>query len=190
MRSWQRIKVRGIWLSGLASGLLIGVGMMIGAVVVNSQWAPNKEASIQLPADLQAVASSGASTFAIATGQVSESEGIYFLDFLTGNLTCAVLYKNGEWGARFATNVFLDLEVQASKKPHFMMVTGATNFARGPGGGTPGKSVVYVVDSTTGSFVVYWIPWNRQAEANLSRQSGALIMLQKGQARDLQIRDQ
>ena len=103
---------------------------------------------------------------------------------------CAVLYKNGLWGAKFVANVFQDLDVQATKKPHFLIVTGENEFARNAGGGQPGRSVVYVVDSTTGSFAVYAVPWNRQAEATLTPQGGNLVVLQKGRARNLQIRDQ
>ncbi len=190
MSIWNKLRRPGIWLSVLATGLFVGVGMMIGAVVVTRQLAPEIEAPIHLPAELQAVASSSASTFAIATGQISDSEGIFFLDFLTGDLQCAVLYKNGGWGAKFVANVFLDLDINATKKPHFLMVTGENTFARGAGGGQPGRSVVYVVDSTTGSFAVYLVPWNRQAEATLTPQAGNLVVLQKGRARNLQIRDQ
>jgi len=190
MSSWHKLRTPGIWLSGLATGLLIGIGMMIGAVVATRQSPPGIELPLQLPAQLQATATSSASTFAIATGQISESEGIFFLDFLTGDLQCAVLYKNGAWGAKFVANVFQDLDVQATKKPHFLMVTGENEFARNAGGGQPGRSVVYVVDSTTGSFAVYAVPWNRQLEATLTPQGGNLVVLQKGRARNLQIRDQ
>ena len=186
MSSWHKLRTPGIWLSGLATGLLIGIGMMIGAVVATRQSSPGVELPLQLPAQLQATATNSASTFAIATGQISESEGIFFLDFLTGDLQCAVLYKN----AKVVANVFQDLDVQATKKPHFLIVTGENEFARNAGGGQPGRSVVYVVDSTTGSFAVYAVPWNRQAEATLTPQGGNLVVLQKGRARNLQIRDQ
>ena len=121
----------------------------------------------------------------------SLSEGIFFLDFLTGDLQCAVLYKNGLWGASFVANVFPDLGInQGTKKPNFLMVTGAWEGLRGGGGGQPGRSVVYVVDSTTGSFAVYGVPWNRQAEATGAVQGGPLFLMHKGRARNLQIRNQ
>jgi hypothetical protein len=165
--------------------------MMIGAMVVTRQSAPDIELPPHLPAQLQATATSSASTFAIATGLISdETEGIFFLDFLTGDLQCAVLYKNGLWGARFVANVFQDLDVNATKKPNFLMVTGTWEGLRGVGGGQPGRSVVYVVDSTTGSFAVYGVLWNRQAEVTGTVQGGNLVVLQKGRARNLQIRDQ
>ena len=190
MSTWRKIRRPGIWLSGLGTGLLVGIGMMIGAVVVTRHSASDAEVPLHLPAQLQATATNSASTFAIATGRISDSEGIFFLDFLTGDLQCAVLYKNGLWGAKFVANVFQDLEIQATKKPHFLIVTGENEFVRGAGGGQPGGSVVYVVDSTTGSFAVYAVPWNRQAEATLTPQGGNLVVLQKGRARNLQIRDQ
>lgn len=185
-----RFRFAGAWGSGLATGLLVGAGMMIGAVLV-MQYGPTSshEDGLVLPGRLHAAATDSAETFAVATGQIAESEGIFFLDFLTGELTCAVLYKNGNWGARFVANVFNDLQIQATKKPKFLMVTGETEFARGAGGGQPGRSVLYVVDSTTGSFAVYGVPWNRQAEATGAPQGGNLVLLQQGRARNLQIRD-
>ncbi len=191
MSTWRKIRRPGIWLSGLGTGLLVGIGMMIGAVVVTRHSASDTEVPLHLPAQLQATATSSASTFAIATGLISNStEGVFFLDFLTGDLQCVVLYKNGLWGARFVANVFQDLDINATKKPNFLMVTGTWEGLRGAGGGQPGRSVVYVVDSTTGSFAVYGVPWNRQAEATGTVQGGNLAMLQKGRARNLQIRDQ
>ena len=95
MSSWHKLRTPGIWLSGLATGLLIGIGMMIGAVVATRQSSPGVDLPLQLPAQLQATATNSASTFAIATGQISESEGIFFLDFLTRDLQSAVLYNNG-----------------------------------------------------------------------------------------------
>jgi hypothetical protein len=185
-----RIRFLSAWSSGLAAGLMIGMGMVLGAVLVMQygQQDPDGQALV-LPAQLNASATDSAETFSIATGQIDESEGIFFLDFLTGELQCVVLYKNGNWGARFVANVFNDLQIQATKKPKFLMVTGKTEFARGGGGGQPGRCVLYVVDSTTGSFAVYGVPWNRQAEATGQPQGGPLVLLQQGRARNLQIRE-
>jgi len=192
MSSWQKLRTPGIWLSGLATGLLIGIGMMIGAVVATRQSLPDIEAPFRLPTELQADATSGASTFAIATGSLGdkgrEREGIVFLDFLTGDLQCAVFYKNGLLGAKFATNVFQDLNIQATKKPHFLMVTGKTTL-QGNMGQTTETFLIYVVDSTTGSFAVYMVPYNSSAAANLVPQVGNLVGVLKGRARNLQIGD-
>lgn len=185
-----RIRFLSAWSSGLAVGLMIGVGMVIGAVLVIGYGQRGEDGELLvLPSQLNATATNSAETFSIATGPIDESEGIFFLDYLTGELQCVVLYKNGNWGARFIANVHNDLGIQGTKKPKFLMVTGAMEFARGGGGGQPGRCVLYVVDATTGSFAVYGVPWSRQAEATGTPQGGNLVLLQQGRARNLQIRE-
>jgi hypothetical protein len=78
---------------------------------------------------------------------------------------------------------------QAGKKPHYLMVTGKANFVRG--GSTtvrPGYSIVYVVDTNTGKWVAFGIPWNPGASARGQLQEAAMIPLAQGNARSAAIR--
>ena len=80
------------------------------------------------------------------------------------------------------TNVFNDLQVQRTKKPRLLMVTGVSQFI---GSNRPGNCLVYIVDATTGNFAAYAVPWNRQLESTGRPQSGALVALKVGQARNI-----
>ena len=89
MGSWlQRKPV--LWLSlGLAMGLLVGVGMFAGALVVTGLHRPLARGPMEFP--LYASASHGGDGFAMATGNIDEDvDGLYTLDFLTGDLMCWV----------------------------------------------------------------------------------------------------
>lgn len=90
-------------------------------------------------------------TFAMATGPIdSEVEGLYMLDFLTGDLQCVVLnYRSARFAALFRANVLADLGVEPAKKPKYLMTTGAINFPRGATAARPGNSVVYVLETAT-----------------------------------------
>ena len=115
---------------------------------------------------LHTASTDSSETFAIATGSLDGSmEAVYFLDFLTGNLTAAVLARQpGSFGAIYQCNVMNDLGVDPSKNPKFLMVTGIADLSRGTTGQVqPSTSVVYVAEITTGKLAAYGIPWNRTA---------------------------
>lgn len=135
---------------------------------------------------LNAMASHGADTMAIATGPIDDSEGLFVLDYLTGELTCFVLNsRSGKFDAGFKTNVIQSLGVEPGKKPKYLMVTGVADFPRGIGGGQLGQCAVYVVDSNTGHFGVWGVPYNRQAAVRGGGQWGALFFINAGKARNV-----
>jgi hypothetical protein len=141
----------------------------------------------QLRADTAAVGDS----FAMATGPIdSEVEGLYLLDFLTGDLQCVVLnYRTARFNAIFRANVLNDLGVDPAKKPQFLMTTGAVNFPRGAAIARPGNSVVYVLETTTGNFAAYGLPWRRELAATGRAQADALLLLDIGRARTAALRE-
>ena len=71
----------------------------------------------------------------------------------------------------------------------FLMVTGAATMPRGTGSQRPGNCVVYVADANSGAVAAYYIPWNRGLETTGRPQAGPLVLLRKGQVRNLQIRE-
>lgn len=106
-------------------------------------------------------------SFAACTAPVGDGvEGVFLLDFETGDLTGGVLNRAS---AKFTTgyhhNVLKDLEFKAGKvkNPRFLLTTGIAAFA-GAGGRMTG-SVLYVTDASTGVTVAYGIPWNAQQTA-------------------------
>jgi hypothetical protein len=142
-------------------------------------------------APLHAVATDRYQDFAIATGFVDENiEALYFLDFLTGNLQAAVLsVQTGQFNSFYQINIIQDLEIDASKNPRYMMVTGMANLRRGTNQTRPSAAVVYIAEATSGRVVAYALPWtpSRQAAGNTSE--GPLYKIAVTQFRTAAVRD-
>lgn len=159
--------------TGLVAGLVLAM--------VFAGWWP------RIP--LHATATHGEANFAIATGPIDgEVEGIYFLDFLTGDLKCAVIAvqagpRMGKFNALFSTNVLKDFKFDNKKNPRFLMVTGLTQFKARVGNVQPANSTVYLAEAAGGHVVAYTVPWN-QAMANArAPQQGPIMPLDTWQAR-------
>ncbi len=163
------------WLTlGMVIGLIIGVSL----------------SGILPQTPVHAVATHGQDSFAIATGPVQdEIEALFFLDFLTGDLSAAVLsFQNGRFLSKFTYNVSRDLMPPGAKNPRYLMVTGIADFKRGFGNMQPGRAVVYVAEATSGQVAVYAIPWVPQLQTTGRPQSGPLILLDKKPFRNVVIR--
>jgi len=135
----------------------LGVGL-IGGLILGGLW-PHTP--------LHAVASDRSQSFAIASGPVDEEvEAVYFLDFLTGDLNAVVLNRqlNGFTGF-YRYNVLNDLEIDPSKNPQYMMVTGMTSPRGTTGRMRPSLASVYVAEVTGGWVAAYAIPWSKSARA-------------------------
>jgi hypothetical protein len=173
--------------------LLVGLGMMIGTLVTLG----NRPAHpLQLPETLlHATASHSGKTMAMATGWVDdETEGLFVLDYLTGDLQCFIVNPRNVQPPMspysiFRTNIIGDLEVQTGKEPSYTMVTGQVRFRRGTGAGQPAQCMVYVGDSNSGNFVAYTLLWNRTLSSSGGVQQGQLMLITKGNARALEIRE-
>jgi hypothetical protein len=129
--------------------------------------------------------------FAVATGPVDDLvEAVYFLDFLTGDLRAAVLnLYTWKFGSTFETNVIQDLGVDVTKNPRYLLVTGNARLKRNVGPLTPGISVVYVAELTTGKIAAYAMQW-RQSYSNSGIQiQGKLQMIDLMKFRTAPIRD-
>ena len=179
----KRLFTRTPWLM-LAIGLIVGAG--VGALVASKLSTPR----LELPATLlNATATDSSDTMSLATGPVAEGiEGLFILDFITGELTCSVLNpRTGALGGAFSANVVADLGVEQGKQPKYIMVTGQAQFRVQGGNIRPAESVVYVADSNTGHWVAYWLPWNRQAASYNFTQASPMGVLGKGSARNIQV---
>ncbi|MDX1927377.1 MAG: hypothetical protein SFV81_12725 [Pirellulaceae bacterium] len=167
---------------GLCLTAAIGVGFWLG-----TNRAPQN--TFALP-QLKAATAATSSTMAVATGQISDlAEGIFFLDFITGDLQCLVYYpRTGVFGARYYTNVLQQLP-GGGRNSQFLLVTGGAVTVATTGGPRPGNSLVYVTDATSGMFAAYAVPWDRTAEAGGRLQSGPLVFVGGGPIRNFQLRD-
>ena len=179
---------------GVGLGLLVGLGMTVGTVIgMRAAGWSNPPQSAQAAFEevrLRASGSHGAETLAMATGPIdSDGEGVFFLDFLTGDLQCFVLNPRvGKFTGWFKTNVVKELPVEKGKKPAYVMTTGAWN-PRGGTGNQPASCVVYVADSNTGIFAAYSFVWQRNAAAQLATQAAPMVTLDGGKARTLELRE-
>ncbi len=184
-----RSNSRAWFLGGLSLGILFGAGMLVGSIVTRQTTTMTPG---QLPPiTLSATASHGSDSFAMATGPVSDAtEGLFVLDYLTGDLQCFVMYsRSGAIGGQFKVNIVKDLGIQQGKKPNYLMVTGAASFPRGGGNTRPANCVVYVADANTGIFAAYSIPWNRAMETANRPQAAPMVLVGTGKARNLEIRE-
>ncbi len=167
------------------------LSLCVTAAVASGFWIGNSRQNANLPLPLlHASTAATSSTMAVATGQVGvDAEGIFFLDFITGDLQCLVYYpRAGSFGARFFTNVFQQLP-GVGRNSQFLMVTGTaipTGVSVGP---RPGNCLVYVTDATSGMFAAYAVPWDRTAESGGRLQSGPLVFVGGGPIRNFQLRD-
>lgn len=190
MVAWLKHRPLIVLLAG--SGLaLLGIGLMAGVAAMLLMSRPAAPLAFgELP--LYATASDTGTSMSMATGPVDEEmEGVFFLDFLTGELACVVVAsrKPDMIGGVFKTNVIRDLGVEADKKPAYLMVTGAANFVGRTGPMQPGRCIVYVLDQNTGNFAGYGFTWSRTLASGPRLQAGALVKLIADNARAQKVQE-
>jgi hypothetical protein len=137
------------------------------------------------PELLSASATHGGSNMAACTAMVGDdAEGFFALDFITGDLRGWVYYPRlGTFGGLFVTNVTSQLG--QSKNPEYLMVSGTTAAARVGGNVKLAQSLLYVVDTRSGLFAAYTVPWNSTLESSAGApQGGAMIFVSGGQIRE------
>lgn len=162
-------------LVGIALGLVVGLNLH----------------SSMPPVQLHATATDNQENFAIATGTVDDqTEAVYFLDFLTGDLQAVVLQpRMGKFNSAFKINVLSSLGGIRTKNPKFLMVTGTADIPRGGRQAQLARSVVYVAEATSGQIACFGLPWNPAFQASGRPQQGPLVLIDKFQFRTAEIRD-
>lgn len=171
--------------------LLVGV-VLCGFCAVGLAtgfWLGNKQASPAVVLrPLSASTADSTDSMAVATGLINEDmEGVFFIDFNTGDLQCLVFYpRNGAFGAQFYTNVRAQLG-GAGKNLKYLIATGFAAQRATTAGARPGSSLVYVTDINTGLFAAYTVPWDRNAEATGRAQVGPLVYVGGGPIRNYQL---
>lgn len=134
--------------------LWLGAGLMLGLVA--GGFLPH--------APLHAVATDRQDNFAIATCPLdSDQEAIVFLDFLTGDLKASafnVALPKPIPGYIYSRNILQDMEIDASKSPKFLIVSGLLSI-RPQGQMQYGASVIYVAEVSSGKLACYALPYNK-----------------------------
>jgi hypothetical protein len=143
------------WLACAAA--LFAAGVVVGVAVAPHSPLPKVLAATSLADD----------SFAVCTVPINGAiEGLFMLDFETGDLSGGILNPNSvppRFSGSYKHNVLKDLGFKAgqAKNPKFLLVSGLADM---PAGGNMqfARSVLYVTDSSTGTTVAYGIPWNEQ----------------------------
>lgn len=196
MMAMKRFRSRSTWLlAGLTLGLLVGVGSALGVVYLTR---PAEVASVATPPGwpqglpLHASTAATSETMAMATGRIDDQvEGLYTLDFLTGDLNCFVLSPRlGKFVGWFKINVTTQLPVERGKKPQYVLATGNWEPVGGSTNQRPANSVVYVADANTGMFAAYTFPWAKGAASANVAQSTPMVYLDGNKARNIVLRQE
>lgn len=174
-------------------GVLLGAAGILSLLACAGigYWQGRSEPRPWSGLDLSQVSSAAmGSNMAVATGQVSdEAEGVFFLDFLTGDLQCLVYYpRMGAFGARYYTNVQAQLPA-SGKNGQYLMVTGNAISTRSSSNLRPANCLVYITDVNSGMFAAYAVPWSKTAESSSQAQGGPLVFVGGGPIRNYQVAD-
>lgn len=142
------------WLIWLGFGL-------IGGLMMGGLWP-------ETPLHAVATDRSG-DLYIMTTASIDEeTEGIYFLDCLTGELGMSLMNPIGKFqGNRvgpFATPltvrpILQDFGIDPSKNPRFMMVSGLARTQRSSGMHQRSRAMVYIMEITTGKIIAYVFHW-------------------------------
>lgn len=177
------------WISCLAVAAVVTVGAFFAGRLTTATRGDSTESLATALPLINATAAVTSEKYSMATGDVSDdAEGLFVLDHNSGLLQCSVIYpRRGQFMARFSVNVAEALGAGA-KGGQYMMVTGRAQFPRASN--RPAAStVVYVMDSATGNYACYGIPFDHTAVARNQPQQGLLVLIAAGSANPLVDRD-
>lgn len=168
------------WLGVALVAAVVGYGLGM-----TQRATPGADASSPppFPGILDASAAVSSDRFSVATGLVSdEAEGFFVLDHSTGILQCRVFSPRSEtFAAAFTANIGEALGA-GGKGGSFLMVTGTADMTRGRRGTQLAPTLVYVLNTATGNYAAYAVPFDRQAVATGRPQGGVLLPMGIGTA--------
>ena len=104
------------------------------------------------------------SRFAMATVDVSDIsgiEGVFCLDFLTGQIRGGVLHtRTGKFQYTYHRNIAADFNVDASAEPHFALVSGRANLPNARSTQLA-QGVLYIAELSSGRVIAYTFPYQQ-----------------------------
>jgi hypothetical protein len=176
-----------VYFVGVASEARRAAEISADAVAVDSaQTALSKWQGLPIANATAAVSSE---KFSLATGAVSDqADGLFVLDHNSGLLQCSVMYPRiGRFAATFTVNISDALGTDG-KGGTYIMATGVADFPRSSSNPV-GRSVIYVLDTATGNYACYGVPFNAQAMNANRPQQGLLVLIGQGTANPVIDRD-
>lgn len=128
--------------------------------------------------------------YSMATGPMSEgTEALFVLDHNSGLLQCSVIYPRlGRFMATFTANV-ADALGAGAKGGQYIMTTGTADFPRSSSN-PAGFSVIYVLDTATGNYACYGVPFDRVSMNANRPQQGLMVLISQGSANPVIDRDE
>lgn len=164
----------------LAAVLLGGVALLLLAITGFLAGRLSSTTQPQLPLTIGAVGAVSDDKFSVATGIVSDqAEGFFVLDHNSGVVQCHVYYpRNGQFLASFTANV--GEVIGGGKGAKYLMVTGQADMTRGGRSMALSPTVLYVLNTTSGAYAAFAVPFDYQAMAQGRPQAGLLLPMGKG----------
>lgn len=103
------------------------------------------------------------SKFGILTAPMAPNvEGVFVLDYLTGQLSGAVINPgNGQFNHTYTRSVATDFKVDPKSQPHYAFVSGLASLPKSRSVPLPGASVIYVAELSTGRVIAYAVNFPR-----------------------------
>jgi hypothetical protein len=144
-------------------------------------WQAEAEPRFAFP-PIEATAAVSSEKFSMCTGPISDrAEGLFVLDHNSGLLQCSVIYPRvNRFLGLFTINVSEAL-ASGGKGGRYMMVTGMVDFPTS-NQRPAASSVVYVLDTATGNYACYGIPFDRVKLNSNTAQQGLLVLISTGTA--------
>ena len=92
----------------------------------------------------------------LTTPMARNVEGVFVLDYLTGQLSGAVLNPaTGTFNHTYSRKIADDFQVDAKAKPSYVFVAGQAVLPRNQLARFPGASVIYIGDKASGRVIAY-----------------------------------
>ena len=162
---------QGSWM--LAAGVIIG--LVLGGLVPPLPLHGSTAASIE--------------GFSVVSAELEPGqEGIYYLDYQTGDLGAAFLHpRTGKFINLYKHNILKDFA--EAKTPKFMMISSSTPMIFPQGNIRPSVGIVYVIEITSGIACAYTAPYATNRESIPTPTNEALRLVDKIKFRSQAIRD-
>jgi hypothetical protein len=157
----------------LAAGVIIG--LVLGGLVP--------------PMPLHGSTAASVEGFSVCTAELEPGqEGIYYLDYQTGDLAAAFLHpRTGKFTNFYKHNILKDFA--EAKTPKFMLVSSSTPTIFPQGNIRPSTGIVYVVEVTSGIACAYAAPYATNRESIPAQTDTALQLIDKVKFRSGVIRN-
>jgi hypothetical protein len=160
-------------------GWILAVGVIIGLVL----------GGLVPPMPLHGSTAATVEGFSVVTAELEPGqEGIYYLDYQTGDLVGAFLHpRSGKFINLYKYNILKDFA--DAKTPKFMMVSSSTPMIFPQGNIRPSVGIVYVVEVTSGIACAYAAPYATNRDSIPAATNETLRLVDKIKFRSGAIRD-